>query len=96
MAASIDSRKRVIMTLSTHPISENTPIGETGLPFLWPSYDTETPFLVVRTKDRQLLQVVKMTVEGGRSEDAVKAAIRAKLLREGVGGELVTFRGILI
>ncbi|KAH0544675.1 hypothetical protein FGG08_001180 [Glutinoglossum americanum] len=95
MATSLSGRKRVIMTLATRPVLENASVGETGLPFLWLSSGMEMPFLVVRTKDRQLLRIVRMTVEGERSEDAVKAAMGAKLLKEGVDGQLVTFHEVL-
>jgi hypothetical protein len=95
MATSPDSKKRVIMTLSRHPVSGYAPIREIGLPFLWSSSNTERPFLVVRTKDLLLLRVVEMTVEGERNTEAVKAATRAKLLRE-AGGESVTFHEVLM
>ncbi|KAI9785781.1 MAG: Methionyl-tRNA formyltransferase [Geoglossum umbratile] len=91
MATALDKRKRVIMTLSYLSGSENVPIEEPGLPFLWSPSDLGTPYLVVGTKDRQLLQIVEMTVEGERNADAVRAATRARLLRGGASRGLVTF-----
>ena len=95
MATDINKGKRVIMTLSYLSVSEDVPIGEPGLPFLWSPSDLETPYLVVRTQDRRLLRIVEMTVEGERNAEAVKAATKAGLLRGESSGELVTFHGRL-
>ncbi|KAH0565311.1 hypothetical protein GP486_001293 [Trichoglossum hirsutum] len=95
MATGPDSRKRVIMTLSRHPVIDNAPIRKVGLPFLWSSGSMERPFLLVRTKDLLLLRIAGMTVEGERNADAVEAATRANLLRE-AGGESVTFHEVLM
>ena len=96
IATGLGGRKRVIMTLSCRPVSENAPVEEIGLPFLWSSSDMDMPILVVRTKDQQMLHVVEMTVEGERNADAVKAATGAELLKERKRGKLVTFHEILM
>jgi methionyl-tRNA formyltransferase len=96
MATDPDRRKRVIMTLSYLSISDNVPMEDPGLPFLWSPSSLETPYLVVKTKDRQFLRIVEMTVEGERRAEAVKAATKAKLLRGGGANRaLVTFHGKL-
>ncbi|KAI9773920.1 MAG: Methionyl-tRNA formyltransferase [Geoglossum simile] len=92
MAADPDKRKRVIVTLSHLSVSDNVPTEKPGLPFLWSPPNLETPYLVVKTKDRQFLRIVEMTVEGEQRAEAVGAATKARLLRgKGVTGALVTF-----
>jgi len=96
MATGLDKRKRVIMTLSYLSVLDDVPMEEPGLPFLWSPSSLEGPYLVVKTKDRQFLRIVEMTVEGEQRAEAVRAATKARLLRDGgVNRALVTFHGKL-